>query len=64
MVVAKCIEAQVESMNAALYPANEHAEMKRNAEQVKAVNYNTILDLLDELSSSDEKWFIVQLDHK
>lgn len=63
LVAAHCIVAQVDSMNAALYPGNDAAEDKRKLEQEKAAEWNAVLDMLDELSGNEQEWFTVKLEH-
>lgn len=63
VVASKCIEAQVNSMNAALYPNNTDADAIRILEQTKAANYNTVLDLLDDISQDPQKWVTVKMEH-
>lgn len=63
MVASRCIEAQVESMNAGLYGDNEAAVEKKAAALNRASDLNKILDLLDDLSGKEDEWFTVKLEH-
>lgn len=63
LVAARCIDAQVKSMNAALYPANEAAKEQQTTQQEAAINWNNVLDRLDDLSSGEQEWFTVKLEH-
>jgi hypothetical protein len=62
MVVSRCVESQVEAMNAALYQANDIASEKLKASCNKAVELNLILDLLDDLSKNEQEWFTVKVE--
>lgn len=64
MVAAKCIEAQVEAMNARLYPKNEEAAAKAEARERQAAEYSRCLDLLDDLAEKEQEWFTVKLEHR
>lgn len=63
MVGARCIMAQVDAMNAALYPDNEDAKLKFEAEQKRASDYARMLDMLDSIGAEEQNWFTVKLEH-
>lgn len=63
VIASHCITAQVKAMNAGLHPDSEAATAEKAGEELKAIHYNLALDLLDDLSKNDSKWFTVQLTH-
>lgn len=62
MVVSRCVESQVEAMNATLYPGNQAAEVDAAIATKKAVDFNKALDLLDDLSKNEQEWFTVKVE--
>lgn len=64
MVAARCIVAQVEAMNARLYPRNEAAEATATENERRAAEYNRCLDILDDISQKEDDWFTVKLEHR
>lgn len=64
VISAKCIEAQVKSMNAHLYMVNESAIREANEQSRMASKYNSFLDILDELQEKEEEWFTAKLEHR
>lgn len=63
MVVSKCVIHQVESMNAGLYPQNDDAVAKHEAEKGKAAVLKSLLDMLDDIEKNEQEWFTVKLEH-
>jgi len=62
VIESKSIEAQVGSMNAMLYAGNsERAAEDGKDLRDEASQYNSVLDLLDQLSKNREEWVTVDL---
>ncbi len=64
MVAARCIQSQVEAMNARLYPSNEGAASAAVEEERMAAEYNRTLDILDDIAQKEDEWFTVKLEHR
>lgn len=62
VVVARCIDRQVEAINAALYPNSETATDVAAHEIAAASGLNTILDLLDDLSKEEQEWWTIKME--
>lgn len=64
LVVSRCIERQVDSINLQLYPLNEISVEKAKDALAEARFLSSTLELLDELQSKEASWYTVQLNHR
>lgn len=62
MVASRCVVHQVEAMNAMLYPNNEDAVAKLEAEKRRSSECALVLDMLDDISKKEEEWFTVAIE--
>lgn len=62
MVVARCIDRQINALNAALYPENEVASNTAQTEMTEAVALNGLLDLLDDLENQEQEWWTIKVE--
>lgn len=60
--MARCIERQVLSMNAALYPQSEHAAEDAKRDAAAAYLLNAVLDVLDDLAKKEQEWWTVSIE--
>lgn len=63
VVAAKCIEAQVNMANAALYPNNDGANATASEMSRRASELAKCLDILDEIGEKEEEWYTVKIEH-
>lgn len=59
--MARCVESQVNAMNAALYPQSEHAAEDASRNSADAYLFNAVLDVLDDLVKKEQDWWTVSI---
>lgn len=64
VVSAKCIEAQVDAMNARLYPSHDVAQTEATEKERKAADFSKCLEILDDLQEKEQEWFTAKLEHR
>jgi hypothetical protein len=61
IICGRCAEAQVEFMNTSLYQ-NDNADQRALEARAKAIGYNLVLDVLDDIQSKEQEWFRIKLE--
>lgn len=64
MVAAHCAQHQINAMRVLLYPDNEKAKLIAGEETARAALFNSLLDMLDDISKKEEEWFTVRTEIK
>lgn len=64
LVVSRCVEKQVETMNLQLFPDNETSIERARDSLAQARFMSNALELLDELEKKEALWYTVQLNHR
>lgn len=61
ILVGRCALAQVEFMNTSLYQ-NDNADTRALEARAKAIGYNLVLDVLDDIQAKEQEWFRIKLE--
>lgn len=62
VVSSKCIEQQINAMNATLYPKNEAAIEDAKLGMESAAQLSDLLDILDDLEKEEQEWWTIKVE--